>query len=101
MRPRSELHDLLKSLVGSGKVYFQPPSGMSMEYPCITYERNSADTKFADNLPYRYEKQYSITVIDKNPDSLIPDRVAKLPQCTFDRQFKSDNMNHDVFRLYF
>jgi hypothetical protein len=101
MRPRTELHTLLKSLIGLGEVYFQPPSGLTMKYPCITYERSAASTEFADNYPYLYMKQYTLTVIDKDPDSPIPDKVAKLPLCTFDRQFKADNMNHDVFRIYF
>ena len=101
MPPRTELQTLLESLIGLGKVYFQPPTGLQMVYPCIVYERNNANTQFADNIPYLYKKQYQITVIDKDPDSLIPDKVAKLPGCIFNTHFKADNMNHDVFTLYF
>jgi hypothetical protein len=99
MRPRSELHTLLKTL--SENVYFQPPETVSMIYPCIVYERSNAATRFADDRPYLYDKRYQITVIDKNPDSSIPDQIAKLPQCVFNRHFRADNLNHDVFVMYF
>jgi hypothetical protein len=72
-----------------------------MAYPCIVYQRDNAITDFADNIPYRYKKRYQVTVIDKNPDSDIPDKVAGLPMCTFYRFFVADNLNHDVYVLYF
>jgi hypothetical protein len=99
MAPRLELHTLLKTLTQN--VYYQPPETVSMIYPCIVYERSNATTQFADNLPYLYTKRYQITVIDRDPDSLIPDKVAKLPQCVFNRHFRQDNLNHDVFVMYF
>ncbi|HEY5139583.1 MAG TPA: hypothetical protein VIJ25_09760 [Methylococcales bacterium] len=101
MRPRSELKALLQGIIGSGALYFQPPSNIVMTYPCIVYARSNADTKFADNNPYHYEKRYMITVIDKDPDSAIPDKVAGLPACVFDRHYVADNLNHDVFVMYF
>jgi hypothetical protein len=72
-----------------------------MKYPCIVYHRDSANTKFADNSPYDYTKRYRLTVIDQDPDSELPDKVAMLPLCTFDRFFTADNLNHDVFTLFF
>ena len=83
------------------KVYFQPPANVQMEYPCIVYQRDYADTKFAGNSPYHNTKRYQVTVIDRDPDSDIPDKVAALPMCRFDRAFVADNLNHDVFRLFF
>jgi hypothetical protein len=101
MGQRLELHEILKGIMGANQVYFQPPEDLAMTYPCITYERDDADTKFADNSPYRYTKRYQVTVMDRDPDSEFPDKVAKLPMCTFSRAFKADNLNHDVFNLYF
>lgn len=98
-RPRQQLHDLLKVI--TDHVYFQPPSNVTMEYPCIVYERDSADTKFADDEPYRHTKRYSVTVIDRDPDSPIPDKVAALPMCTFNRAFQANDLNHDVYNLFF
>lgn len=101
MGSRLELQTLLETVLGSDKVYFQPPPSIIMSYPCIVYNRSKIDTKFANNNPYNLEKEYSITVIDKNPDSLIPEKIANLPRCIFNRHFTSDNINHDVFILYF
>ena len=96
---RLELHTLLLTL--ADHVYFQPPENTTLEYPCIIYRRDSADTKFADNRPFRYEKRYQVMVIDQDPDSPIPDKVADLPSCVFDRHYTADYLNHDVFNLFF
>lgn len=101
MGNRLDLQTLLETVLGSSNVYFQPPSTFQMSYPCIVYSRNDIDTAFANNKPYIHTKQYSITVIDQNPDSLIPDKVGDLPRCSFSRAFKSDQLNHDVFTILF
>ncbi|MCA9392286.1 hypothetical protein KC614_03730 [candidate division WWE3 bacterium] len=82
-------------------VYFQPPTNIELSYPCIIYKRDRAATRFADNIPYKDAKGYQITVIDANPDSEIPDKVAVLPMCMFDRFFPADNLNHFVYNIFF
>ena len=99
---RLDLQKVLLDLVGSPiKVYFQPPSTVKMTYPCVVYSRSNATTKSADNIPYLRMKRYQVTVIDADPDSIIPEKIEALPMCTFDRQFTADNLYHDVFSLYF
>ena len=99
---REELHDILEGLLPTGgKAYFQPPANLTMVYPCILYERDYAGTKFAGNLPYSHTPRYKITVIDRDPDSLIPAKVAELPMCVFSRHFTADGLNHDVYTKYF
>ena len=101
MALRLQLQSLLEEALGSRSVYFQPPANVQMQYPCIIYKRESVDTKFAGNNPYLHTKQYQVTIIDRNPDSAIPDKVAALPMCTHNRFFTADNLNHDVFNIYF
>ena len=101
MAPRLELQAVLETVLGSNQVYFQPPSNIQLIYPCIIYERSYWNTTFADNKPYSLNKRYSLTVIDRDPDSTIVDKVINLPMCSFDRHYVSDNLNHDVFNLYF
>jgi len=101
MGTRLELKTLLETLLGSNKVYFQPPPGYMMSYPCIVYQRSNIRSKSADNAPYNLTKEYTVTVIDADPDSAIPDKVSKLPRAIFDRHFVSDNLNHDVFNILF
>lgn len=101
MAQRLQLQALFENMLGSGDVYFQPPATVQMKYPCIVYKRDTADTRFADNIPYRYTKRYLVTVIDRNPDSVIPDKVAALPLCVHLRFFTKNNLNHDVYYVYF
>lgn len=81
-------------------VYYQPPSGHQLKYPCIIYERRTGDTFFADDTPYVFHMCYTVTVIDPDPDSEIPLEVARLPFCKMDRCFTTDNLNHTVFIMY-
>lgn len=100
-KPRMELQELLVAIPGVVKVYFQAPPSKGMEYPCILYKRDDVNTEFADNLPYSQKKRYLVTVIDRDPDSLIPAKVAELPTCVFDRFYAADGLNHDVYKLFF
>lgn len=101
MARRLLLQSLLEELLGSANVYFQPPANVQMVYPCIVYKRDTADTKFAGNKPYSYVKRYMVTVIDRNPDSEVPDKIAHLPQCLLNRNYAANGLHHDVFNLYF
>lgn len=59
------------------------------------------DTKFADNSPYSHKTRYQITVIDRDPDSVIHKKVGALPLSSYDRFYTADNLNHDVYNLFF
>jgi len=104
MAPRLELQALLEELLGSRNVYFQPPPEYQIQYPCIVYERDVylyGTSKYADNILYGNRTRYLVTVIDRDPDSAIPSKVAALPMCSFNRFFASDNLNNDVYHLFF
>jgi hypothetical protein len=99
MGQRLLLHQILETFTEN--VYFQPPSNIQLKYPCIIYKRDFADTKFADDKPYNHTKRYMITIIDQNPDSDIPDKVASMPMSLFNRFYTADNLNHDVYSVFF
>lgn len=107
MDKRLELHEILCEIVnitepdGDRHVYFQPPESVKIKYPAIVYSRNDIGNRFANNDVYKQSRNYQVTVIDRNPDSEIVDKVSKLPTCRFNRHFVSDNLNHDVFILYY
>lgn len=100
---RLRLQTLLESISGldEADVHFQPPTGTEMRYPAITYSRGRAEIRFADNLPYKRAQAYTVTVIHKDPDNEIRDKVAALPYCSFDRWYATDGLNHDVYTLFF
>ena len=101
MQRRLIFHEVLVGILGSRNVYFQPPEGFKMAYPCIVYNRKNIRTNFADNLPYLMQDQYSVTVIEKDPESDIPDKIAKQSTATFERSFTSAGLNHNIFNVYF
>lgn len=98
---RLELQILLETILGSRNVYYQPPESVKMKYPAIVYERNDIERIHADDIPYLRNVEYMITVIDKDPDSPIVDAVSRLPKCCFNRHFTADNLNHDIFTIFF
>ena len=97
---RYALQEKLETILGSRNVYYQPPESIKMEYPAIVYERSRIANRHANDEVYIQNHAYLITVISKSPDSDIVETISKLPLCRHDRHFVSDNLNHDVFTLY-
>lgn len=101
MASRLELQEMLEKLLGSRNVYYQPPASVKMKYPAIVYSRRRIENSCADNSVYKQDASYEIVVIDENPDSELVTKVSMLPKCSFDRHYTKDNLNHDVYTLYF
>lgn len=97
---RIEIGQILKSILGSSEVYFQPPASVRMSYPAIVYSRKRIDNKHANNSVYMQFYGFEVVVIDPNPDSEIVEKISRLPSCSHDRHYKKDNLNHDIFTLY-
>ena len=97
---RLMLQTMLEDTLGSDNVYFQPPESMKLKYPCIVYNISNADTLYAGNIPYKFDICYQLTFMSRDPDDETRDKIAMLPMCRYDRQFKTDDMNHDVFKIY-
>lgn len=102
MSSRLDLHNELLAIPGIKKVYFQPPSNTSIQYPCIIYELNRIDLRKADNKNYLKFKNYTITVVTPDPDDTTVDYLLdKFTKIRFDRTFKSDNLYHNILSLYY
>ena len=99
MGERVELQRILEAVCDN--VYYQAPSNININYPAILYTRRNINIKHASNKGYVLNKSYTVTVIDRNPDSVIVDKVSLLPGCSHDRHYVSDSLNHDVFTIYY
>lgn len=95
---RLELHALFETITPN--VYFEPPESIKLKYPCITYERTSGKTDFANNKPYVFRYRYTVTVITRDPDSDLPEKLAANQYCTLDRGYPGDGLYHYVFTVY-
>lgn len=82
-------------------VYFQPPENIILAYPCIIYTRKKVSIEHADNKPYKKGVQYSIMLIDSDPDSVLLEKIEALPMCAFDTHYVANNMYHDVYTIYY
>lgn len=98
---RVELQSLFEELLGSRNVYFQPPASVRMKYPAIVYSVNNMWNHRADNSSYVHHTAYQAIVIDRDPDSDIPEKICELPLSSFDRFYVADNLNHWVYTLYY
>lgn len=103
MGQRLDLQADLEDLMGPcAIVKFQPSPSYKLTYPCCLYEQSNGDTKFAANMPYVFTKKYSVTIIDRDPDTNYVEMMAmRFPMCVMDRAYAVDGLNHYVFTLYY
>ena len=99
---RIELQAFLQEITGlpEDRVYFQPPEGTKLKYPCIVYRMSDINQKYASNVNYCNRHCYEITLISKNPDSSHKDTFDRLSKCRFIRSFSSDTLNHWIYRFW-
>ena len=102
MASRLELHEELCEILGSRNVYFNPPEDVKMKYPAIRYSLSGVDLVKANNKIYRNTNQYSLTVIDEDPDSDIYMKIlTHFPMCSLGRPYPADGLNHFPLTLYY
>lgn len=101
-RSRADLQIVLSDAIGDkGQLYFQPPPSVKMVYPAVVCTLNFDWKIQANNNKYVGYKAYTVTIIDRDIDSILNDVISELPYCQFDRFFTSDNLNHFVYTLYY
>lgn len=83
-------------------VCFQPDASVKLDYPCILYHLTRLYFQHADDMPYIGKDQYTVTVVDRNPDSQIAKEIIQsFRYASFDRRYVADNLYHDVITLYY
>ena len=103
MDRRPELHRIFKATFDRDPhVYFQPPSNTKISYPCIVYKLSDISAKHANDLGYIEHRSYEVTVIDRDPDSALRERILSLfgdpNQIEWDtHNFESDDVLSDIF----
>lgn len=98
-RSQSELQAILKAIPGVTDCYIQKSEGMTLPY--IRMQRDNSFKRYANNHVYFFKKRYTVTVVDRDPGSEIPDHVEELPYTTFDRFYPAEGLNHFVFEIFF
>ena len=101
MDRRLELHEILCGILGNRNAYYNPPESVKMEYKAIKYSKKAMPIKYANNRAYSRMDCYELVVISKTPEPDVINKLLELPYISYDRQYKADNLNHDVLTLYF
>lgn len=100
MQPRIDLQSELSKL--AGHVYFQPPTGLKMQFPAIVYELEAVHMRKANNKPYMTHFCYTVTYIDTTyNENKILEILDAFDMISLSRNFVSDNLYHTVFKLYY
>ena len=99
---RVQLHEKLCTVLGSRNVYFQPPNGTQINYPCIIYKNESSNSEYADDKTYKFVPEYSITCISPSSIDNIAERlIEEFPMIRFVRHYVADNLSHDILNLFY
>ena len=101
MASRQELQSKLEGLLGSRNVYYDPPNNLEMEYDAIKYSKKTPSSRFANNAIYSKMNCYELIVIARKSDHPVIEKLEGLKYCSHDRHYKSDNLAHDVFTLFY
>lgn len=89
-----KLHELCTN------VYFQPPTGTKIKYPCIIYDLDGINKRHADNAAYTLNDKYSIQYITRDPDDDVKYQIAMMQYCSPGSFFVSENLYHYNYTIY-
>lgn len=99
---RRELQTKLEEILGTRNVYYQPPEDVNIKYPCIIYYLRDIPTVKADNIVYKYDGQYTITLVHTKSTNNIKDALIKaFPTIKFNRSYISDGLHHFVYNIIY
>lgn len=101
MASRLNLQSKLEELLGSRNVYYQPPESVKMQYTAIRYKKKKIESRYANNAAYSLLHCYELIVIANRPDDPVIEKILALPYCSYERNYTSNGLEHDVFTLYY
>lgn len=102
MKSRLDFHYELVRVFGKGvPLYFQAPVNVIVKYPCVVYEFADESVRFADNQRYLEKTRYKVTVITKDPDSPLFEKVKQLDYVDFSTSFVTDALHHRVYQVHY
>lgn len=97
---RLTLDRVLKGIADSHgcPLWFQPPTGAKLTYPCILYSPATPTNLKANNKTFIIFRNYEITYITKEADheAIIKEIIDKVPYGHLVREFISNNLYHTI-----
>ena len=100
MKTKEEIGDLLESVLGNNRVYFQAPPNTGMKYPCMVYRFVRPDVDYADNKPYMITGRWEVHHMYKSPEKeLVADMLFATPYVTHDNRIVKDGIYNDYYTI--
>lgn len=98
---RVEVQRKLESITPN--VYFQLPANVSINYPCIVYHKAPPKDIYANDQRYGSRQKYTITVMDRNPDTQIAEEIIKIfkKHVSIVNYGTVSGLNHIYLELYY
>lgn len=101
MKTKEEVGDLLESILGNNRVYFQEPPNTGMKYPCIVYKFDRFNRRNADNKPYIMTGRWIIHHMYKNPKYDLKEKMLfAAPWVEWDNRIVKDGVYNDYYIIY-
>lgn len=102
MASRQKLDEELVNLLGCTNVYFQPPSSVTLKYPCIIYSLSRTDVVKADNKNYIKTNEYHVKHIFKSLSNELKDQLLDhFQMISHDNRMVVDSLYNDDFTLFY
>ena len=101
MATREDFNELLCRLLGSRNVYYNSPSNIRMNYDAIRYSKRKPDVKHANDKKYKQMNCYEVIVIARTSDHPVIEKLLELQYSSWERDYKADNLYHDVLTIYY
>ena len=101
MDRRKKLDDALVAILDSDHVFFQPPSTVKMDYPCVTYSLDGMKILRADSINYKKFYRYRVVLMDWDPDTELVDKLVDIPYfSSMGQHYTNNNLHHWTFTFY-
>lgn len=94
----NKAYSILKEIVGNN-VYFNPPSNLKIQYPCVAYSINDILNKNADDEVYKQNIKYDCTLITKNVNDPLLKDLSKINTFRYSRHYVVDGLHHYAFLI--
>lgn len=103
MRTRIEFRNMLAGVVGdSVKLYFQPPEGEKLKYPCIVYGRGTPITRHANDEKYLKLRNFDVLLIVADAeDTELSEKLEDIKYSRPGKPYMSDRLYHYPFSIYY
>lgn len=82
--------------------YYQPPSDITMKYPCIIYNKDTPLQSNANDFNYISIDKYILTIVEYKADTGVAEKIRDaFRTARISQKYIADRLHHTKIELYF